>query len=173
MRHARFPKLLGPVSQCEHTPSSRKAYRYSSPVLMPFLKHNDPSTQVADANDTSHKCLWVVLPNAELNKQLYTCTHTFAEWIGVDPGLGFKYRDMAAWAAEVAGIAADLDRRSYIQWYFGMQDSPGGLEEAFLLAFAHVEKAVLVIPATCEETAMWRRQIALASRSRPVRLPRG
>ena len=107
---------------------------------MPFLKHNDPSVQVADANDTSHKCLWVALPNAELNKQLYTCTHTFAEWTGVDPGLGFKYRDMAAWTAEVAGIAADLDRRSYIQWYFGMQDSPGGLEEAFLLAFAHVEK---------------------------------
>ena len=107
---------------------------------MPFLKHNDPSTQVADANDTSHKCLWVALPNAELNKQLRTCTQAFAEWVGVDPGMGFKYRDMAAWTAEVAGIAEDLDRRSYIQWYFGMQDSPGGLEEPFLLAFAHVEK---------------------------------
>ena len=106
---------------------------------MPFLKHNDPSVQVADANDTSHKCLWVALPNAELNKQLYTCTHAFAEWTGVDPGLGFKYRDMAAWAAEVAGIAADLDRRSYIQWYFGMQDSPGGLEEAFLAAKSGIE----------------------------------
>ena len=57
MRHARFPKLLGPVSQCEHTPSSRIAYRYSSTILMPFLKHNDPSTQVADANNSSHKCL--------------------------------------------------------------------------------------------------------------------
>ena len=34
---------------------------------MPFLKYNDPSSQVADANDTSHKCLWVALPNAELN----------------------------------------------------------------------------------------------------------
>ena len=107
---------------------------------MPFLKHNDPSTQVADANDTSHKCLWVALPNAELNKQLRTCTQAFAEWVGVDPGMGFKYRDMAAWTAEVAGIAEDLDRRSYLQWYFGMQDAPGGLEEPFLLAFAHVEK---------------------------------
>ena len=107
---------------------------------MPFLKHNDPSTQVADSNDTSHKCLWVALPNAELNKQLRTCTQAFAEWVGVDPGMGFKYRDMAAWTAEVAGIAADMDRRSYLQWYFGMQDAPGGLEEPFLLAFAHVEK---------------------------------
>ena len=107
---------------------------------MPFLKHNDPSTQVADANDNSHKCLWVALPNAELNKQLRTCTQAFAEWVGVDPGMGFKYRDMAAWTAEVAGIAGDMDRRSYLQWYFGMQDAPGGLEEPFLLAFAHVEK---------------------------------
>ena len=107
---------------------------------MPFLKHNDPSSQVADSNDTSHKCLWVALPNAELNKQLRTCTQAFAEWTGVDPNMGFKYRDMAAWTAEVAGIAADMDRRSYLQWYLGMQDAPGGLEEPFLLAFAHVEK---------------------------------
>ena len=140
MRHARFPKLLGPDSQCEHTPSSRIAYRYSSTILMPFLKHNDPSTQVADTNDSSHKCLWVALPNAELNKQLRTCTQAFAEWVGVDPNMGFAYRDMAAWTAEVAGIAGDMDRRSYLQWYFGMQDAPGGLEEPFLLAFAHVEK---------------------------------
>ena len=87
---------------------------------MPFLKHNDPSTQVADANDTSHKCLWVALPNAELNKQLRTCTQAFAEWVGVDPNMGFAYRDMAAWTAEVAGIAGDMDRRSYLQWYFGI-----------------------------------------------------
>ena len=112
---------------------------------MPFLKHNDPSTQVADANNSSHKCLWVALPNAELNKQLRTCTQAFAEWVGVDPGMGFAYRDMAAWTAEVAGIAADLDRRSYLQWYFGMQDAPGGLEEPFLLAFAHVEKRAYAI----------------------------
>ena len=78
---------------------------------MPFLKHNDPSSQVADSNDTSHKCLWVALPNAELNKQLRTCTQAFAEWTGVDPNMGFKYRDMAAWTAEVAGISADMDRR--------------------------------------------------------------
>ena len=107
---------------------------------MPFLKHNDPSSPVADANDTSHKCLWVALPNAELNKQLRTCTAPFAEWVGDDPSMGFRYRDMVAWTAEFAGIACDMDRRSFIQFYFGMQEAPGGLEEPFLLAFAHVEK---------------------------------
>ena len=40
MRHARFPKLLRPVSQCEHTPSSRIFYYHSSPILMPFLKQS-------------------------------------------------------------------------------------------------------------------------------------
>ena len=75
---------------------------------MPFLKHNDPSSPVADANDSSHKCLWVALPNAELNKQLRACTQAFAEWTGVDPSMGFKYRDMVAWTAEFAGIASDM-----------------------------------------------------------------
>ena len=98
---------------------------------MPFLKHNDPSSPVADANDSSHKCLWVALPNAELNKQLRACTQAFAEWTGVDPNMGFRYRDMVAWTAEVAGIASDMDRRSYIQFYFGMQDKPGGLSAAW------------------------------------------
>ena len=95
---------------------------------------------MADGNDSSHKCLWVALPNAELNKQLRACTQAFAEWTGVDPSMGFKYRDMVAWTAEFAGIASDMDRRSFIQFYFGMQDKPGGLEGPFLLAFAHVEK---------------------------------
>ena len=64
----------------------------------------------------------VALPNAELNKQLRTCTQAFAEWVGVDPGMGFKYRDMAAWTAEVAGIAAWLAcNTSPPAW-----DAPGG-----------------------------------------------
>ena len=146
---------------------------------MPFLKHNDPSSQVADSNDTSHKCLWVALPNAELNKQLRTCTQAFAEWAGVDPNMGFKYRDMAAWTAEVAGIAADMDRRSYIQWYFGMQDAPGGLEEPFLLAFAHVEKRayasealfVTALIAGAAKADRSKLEAAALRRRRPARVP--
>ena len=83
-----------------------------------------PPSPVADANDSSHKCLWVALPNAEQNKQLRTCTQPFAEWVGVDPSMGFKYRDMVAWTAEFAGIASNMDRRSFIQFYFGKGKQP-------------------------------------------------
>ena len=93
--------------------------------------------------------------------------------------MGFKYRDMAAWTAEVAGIAADMDRRSYIQWYFGMQDAPGGLEEPFLLAFAHVEKRayasealfVTALIAGAAKADRSKLEAAALRRRRPARVP--
>ena len=80
-----FPNFLGLIRNANTRLLHAKPTTTRRRVLMPFLKHNDPSTQVADSNDTSHKCLWVALPNAELNKQLRTCTQAFAEWVGVDP----------------------------------------------------------------------------------------
>ena len=76
---------------------------------MPFLKHNDPSAHVADGHNASHKCYWVRLGNAELNRQLRVCTEAFAEWTGVEPDMGFAYRDMAAWTLEFCRIAPSVD----------------------------------------------------------------
>ena len=58
------PKFHDPVSQCEHTQTSRPTSHAKSQGPMPFLKHNDPSAHVADGHKASH----VRLSNAELNK---------------------------------------------------------------------------------------------------------
>ena len=92
---------------------------------MPFLKHNDPAAHAADGSKGSHKCLWVRLSNAELNKQLRACTDAFAEWIGVEPDMGFRYRDMAAWTLEFARIAPNVDRFSWLEHFFGVSTVPG------------------------------------------------
>ena len=69
------PKFHDPVSQCEHTQTSRPTSHAMSQGPMPFLKHND---HVADGHKASH----VRLSNAELNKQLRA-------WTGVEPDMGF------------------------------------------------------------------------------------
>ena len=107
---------------------------------MPFLKHNDPSAHVADGHNASHKCSWVRLSNAELNRQLRVCTEAFAEWTGDEPNMGFRYRDMAAWTLEFSRIAPNVDRYGWLEQYAGMSDDPGGLEAPFVLAFEHVPK---------------------------------
>ena len=60
-----------------------------------------------------HKASHVRLSNAELNKQLRA-------WTGVEPDMGFAYRDMAAWTLEVCRIAPSVDRYSWLEHYASM-----------------------------------------------------
>ena len=77
------------------------------------------------------KASHVRLSNAELNKQLRA-------WTGVEPDMGFAYRDMAAWTLEVCRIAPSLQLAGALRQH--VADDPGGLEPSFVLAFEHVPK---------------------------------
>ena len=104
---------------------------------MPFL--NAALDPVNDNQKTAHACKWVALSEAELNRQLRVCTGEWAEWTGTNPKEGMRYCDMAAWTMEVAQIAHNVDLYQWPLHFMGMQGE-GGLEEAFLPAFEHLEK---------------------------------
>ena len=94
------PKFHDPVSQCEHTQTSRPTSHAMSQGPMPFLKHND---HVADGHKASH----VRLSNAELNKQLRA-------WTGVEPDMGFASWQRGRWRAP------SVDRYSWLEHYASM-----------------------------------------------------
>ena len=104
---------------------------------MPFL--NAALDPVNDGQKTAHACMWVALSQAEHTRQLRVCTGAWAEWTGTSPKEGLRYCDVAAWTLEVAKIAHNVDDYQWPLHFCGMQGK-GGLEEAFLLAFEHLEK---------------------------------